>query len=49
MLLQNKENIREVMIFPKNQRYRDLMLNAPSDIDADFLDELGLAITEKKE
>lgn len=49
MLLQNKENIREVMIFPKNQKYRDLMLNAPSDIDADFLDELGLAIAEKKQ
>ena len=26
------ENIREVILFPKNQKYRDLMLNAPSDI-----------------
>lgn len=44
MLYQNMENIREVIIFPKNQKYRDLMLNAPSEIDEDLLQSLGLAI-----
>jgi aspartyl-tRNA synthetase len=29
MLYQNMENIREVIAFPKNQRYRDLMIDAP--------------------
>ena len=44
MLLQNKSSIREVIIFPKNQKYRDLMLNAPSDIDDSLINELGLEI-----
>ena len=48
MIYQNVENIREVIIFPKNQKYRDLMLNAPSEIDQELLDELGLKIIEKK-
>ena len=44
MLLQNRSSIREVIIFPKNQKYRDLMLNAPSDIDDSLLNELGLKV-----
>jgi aspartyl-tRNA synthetase len=48
MIYQNVENIREVIIFPKNQKYRDLMLNAPSEIDEELLTELGLKIIEKK-
>ncbi len=48
MLLQKMENIREVIIFPKNQKYRDLMLNAPSEIDDDLLRSLALEITKKE-
>lgn len=48
MLLQKMENIREVIIFPKNQKYRDLMLNAPSEIDDDLLHSLALEITKKE-
>lgn len=48
MIYQNVENIREVIIFPKNQKYRDLMLNAPSEIDEELLTELGLKIIKKK-
>lgn len=48
MLLQKMENIREVIIFPKNQKYRDLMLNAPSEIDEDLLHSLALEITKKE-
>jgi aspartyl-tRNA synthetase len=49
MLYQNMENIREVIIFPKNQKYRDIMLNAPSEIDDDLLNSLGIAIVKKDE
>ena len=48
MLFQKMENIREVIIFPKNQKYRDLMLNAPSEIDDDLLHSLSLEITKKE-
>jgi len=48
MIYQNVENIREVIIFPKNQKYRDLMLNAPSEIDEELLTDLWLKIIEKK-
>jgi aspartyl-tRNA synthetase len=40
MIYEDVENIREVIIFPKNQKYRDLMLNAPSEIDAELLTDL---------
>ncbi len=48
MLFQKMENIREVIAFPKNQKYRDLMLNAPSEIDDDLLNSLWLEIIDKK-
>ncbi len=46
MIYENVENIREVILFPKNQKYRDLMLNAPSAIDEELLTDLGLKIIE---
>ena len=49
MLYQNMENIREVIIFPKNQKYRDVMLNAPSEIDDDLLNSLWISIVKKEE
>ena len=33
MLLADKENIREVTLFPMNQNAQDLMMQAPSDVD----------------
>jgi aspartyl-tRNA synthetase len=44
MIYQNMENIREVIAFPKNQKYRDLMIDAPSEIDQSLLKELGLFV-----
>ena len=44
MLLADQQNIREVMLFPMNQRAEDLMMNAPSDPSSDQLMELGLRI-----
>ena len=49
MLYQNMENIREVIIFPKNQKYRDVMLNAPGEIDDDLLHSLWIDLLKKEE
>jgi aspartyl-tRNA synthetase len=43
-LLTDQSNIREVMAFPKTSSGSDLMLDAPSPVHADQLDELGLAL-----
>ncbi|MBO9400537.1 aspartate--tRNA ligase [Shimia sp. R9_3] len=44
MLLADQQNIREVMMFPMNQRAEDLMMNAPNDPSSDQLMELGLRV-----
>ncbi len=44
MLLADEANIREVMMFPMNQRAEDLMMDAPSEPSSDQLMELGLRI-----
>ncbi|SEO56861.1 aspartyl-tRNA synthetase [Salinihabitans flavidus] len=44
MLLASESNIREVMMFPMNQRAEDLMMNAPSEPSSDQLMELGLRV-----
>ena len=44
MLLADTANIREVIMFPMNQRAEDLMMNAPSDPSAEQLMELGLRL-----
>jgi len=44
MLLANENNIREVILFPMNQRAEDLMMNAPNDPTSDQLMELGLRV-----
>lgn len=47
MLLTNQENIREVILFPLNQRAEDLMLGAPSAPTNEALRDLGLRIVKK--
>ena len=42
MLLANEPNIREVIVFPMNQKAEDLMMNAPSEVDMKQLRELHL-------
>jgi aspartyl-tRNA synthetase len=44
MLLANEANIREVILFPMNQRAEDLMMDAPSEPTSDQLMELGLRV-----
>lgn len=44
MILKNEPSIREVIAFPKTGDGRDLMMNAPSEIDESQLKELHLKI-----
>jgi aspartyl-tRNA synthetase len=44
MFLSNKDNIKDVIAFPKNQNAFDPMTEAPNVVDANQLKELGLAI-----
>ncbi|MEL6280845.1 MAG: aspartate--tRNA ligase, partial [Pseudomonadota bacterium] len=44
MLLADEANIREVIMFPMNQRAEDLMMSAPSDPSNEQLRELSLRI-----
>jgi aspartyl-tRNA synthetase len=48
MILEGEESIREVMAFPKTGEGQDLMINAPSEIAKEQLDDLGLQL-EKRE
>ncbi|MFW5865555.1 MAG: aspartate--tRNA ligase [Nanoarchaeota archaeon] len=44
MLLANMQNIREVIAFPKNKDAEDLMLQAPSEVTKEQLDELNISL-----
>jgi aspartyl-tRNA synthetase len=44
MLLCGEENLREVTLFPMNQRAEDLMMNAPSEVTAKQLRELHIRL-----
>ncbi|KKU79780.1 MAG: Aspartate-tRNA ligase [Candidatus Peregrinibacteria bacterium GW2011_GWA2_47_7] len=49
MIFQDEPNIREVIAFPKDQRARDLMLNAPSTLPDKQVAEMHIRLIEKKE
>jgi aspartyl-tRNA synthetase len=51
MLLADEPNIREVILFPMNQKAEDLMMNAPSEVSPKQLRELNIRTVEppKKE
>ena len=48
MLLAEKENIREITLFPMNQNGQDLLMGAPSDLNETQLKELNIKVIEKK-
>lgn len=48
MLLADEPNIREVILFPMNQRAEDLMMGAPSTVSPRQLRELGIRIVSEE-
>jgi len=44
MKLIGVDNLRDVIAFPKTQRGQDLLMSAPSSVDAEQLDELSLRV-----
>ncbi|MFN7030200.1 MAG: aspartate--tRNA ligase [Sphingopyxis sp.] len=46
MLLADEPNIREVVVFPMNQKAEDLMMNAPAPVSDKQLKELGIRIVD---
>lgn len=47
MILCGTENIRDVMAFPKTASAQDLMMDAPGDVDAAQLNELGISVEDE--
>jgi len=45
-LLLQLDDIREVIAFPKTQKATCLMTNAPSEVDAQQLNELGIRLVQ---
>ena len=48
MLLAEKDNIREITLFPMNQNAQDLMMQAPSEVNENQLKELSIKKDIKK-
>ena len=46
MLLADEPNIREVVVFPMNQKAEDLMMNAPAPVSDKQLKELGIRVVD---
>jgi aspartyl-tRNA synthetase len=44
MLLADEPNIREVILFPMNQKAEDLMMNAPAAVTPKQLKELSIKV-----
>ena len=49
MLLCGEENLREVVLFPMNQRAEDLMMGAPSEVTPKQLRELHIRLISGEE
>jgi len=48
MVLAGADNLRDVIAFPKTQRGQDLLMHAPTVVDQDQLDELGLRVVKQR-
>ncbi|MFL6720745.1 MAG: amino acid--tRNA ligase-related protein, partial [Sphingomonas sp.] len=46
MLIADEPNIREVILFPMNQKAEDLMMNAPAPVMPKQLKELHIRVVE---
>jgi aspartyl-tRNA synthetase len=48
MVLSRAESLRDVIAFPKTQRGQDLLMEAPSSVETEQLDELSIRVRAKK-
>ena len=44
MILRDEPDIREIIAFPKSGDGKDLVIGAPSEVEKEQLDELGIKI-----
>ena len=49
MLLQDENNIREVIAFPKNSKARDVLMNAPARVSNKQLKDVHIKLVEKED
>jgi aspartyl-tRNA synthetase len=47
MILKDEPNIREIYAFPKSGKAQDLMMNAPTFIEKEQLEELHIDIVKE--
>ena len=48
MLIADSQNIREIIAFPKNKKARDLLMNAPSVVSAQQLEDVHITFKENE-
>jgi len=48
MVLAGADNLRDVIAFPKTQRGQDLLMDAPTVVDQEQLEELGLRVVKQR-
>ncbi|MBP3502505.1 MAG: aspartate--tRNA ligase [Clostridia bacterium] len=48
MLIADSQNIREVIAFPKNKKARDVLMNAPSNVTQEQLNDVHISVLEEK-
>jgi aspartyl-tRNA synthetase len=49
MLIADEPNIREIIAFPLNQQAQDLLMNAPSNVEAKQLRDVHISLTLPKD
>jgi aspartyl-tRNA synthetase len=47
MIYLNEDNIRDIYAFPKSGSAQDLMMNSPTVVDEEQLDELHIEVKEE--
>ena len=47
MLITNEDNLREIIAFPKNKKARDVLMNAPSKVTKEQLEDVYIKIIEE--